>query len=210
MLWAWQRHENLTFINQKTTGVAMLVATITLKNKKVLTEIRRTSIKLAQGTYTIPVIRIENRSKHTRIRFYQDALNRELEFLTRDYPAFQLDFDARKSELHFYKNLLTHFSHKKVFITALASWCMRRGWLQDAPVLQVVPMAFDMSHDSATIKRYLEQQNKFAAPKCNQHLGLATYEKYQRLPRRQSYWLFHNKPWSRQAYQKMLKKLGFK
>src|SRR6185295_15756492 len=58
-LWAWERSEDLTFLDPKEFGVAYLSQTILLENAKVLPKPRHQQLEMAEGTYIIAVTRIE-------------------------------------------------------------------------------------------------------------------------------------------------------
>ncbi|MBI2811451.1 MAG: DUF3142 domain-containing protein [Candidatus Melainabacteria bacterium] len=109
MLWAWERPEDLRFIDARTTGVAYLAATIKLRNNKVICFNRRQPLQVPPGTYMMPVVRIESDGGLTESN--QHAIS-EITALVPRYlnPAvrgFQFDFDARKSERSWYKRFLT-------------------------------------------------------------------------------------------------------
>src|SRR5687767_16011817 len=59
ILWAWERPEDLTFIDPQKTGVAFLAKTITLRGDKVLVRPRLQPLTLPEGAKTIAVVRIE-------------------------------------------------------------------------------------------------------------------------------------------------------
>jgi len=66
--------------------------------------------------------------------------------------AFQVDFDATRSQREFYRSLLIDLRHRMpprlpLSMTALASWCSRDDWISNLPVDEAVPMFFRMEPD---------------------------------------------------------------
>src|SRR5215217_6412318 len=59
ILWAWERPENLTFLDPQKTGVAFLAKTITLRDDKTAVKPRLQPLQLARDTKLIAVVRIE-------------------------------------------------------------------------------------------------------------------------------------------------------
>src|SRR6185369_11817353 len=59
MLWAWQRAEDLRFLNPAHTGAAYLAATVWLEGGRVRVEPRRQPLYVAPGTYVMAVVRIQ-------------------------------------------------------------------------------------------------------------------------------------------------------
>ena len=59
ILWAWERPEDLTFINPEKVSVAFLAKTIYLRGDKVIVKPRLQPLKLAPGTKLTAVVRIE-------------------------------------------------------------------------------------------------------------------------------------------------------
>src|SRR5688500_2943378 len=162
-LWAWERPEDLTFIDPQKTGVAFLAKTITLRGDKVLVRPRLQPLTLPEGAKTIAVVRIEtDRSDSPSLsRTQLSQTVREI----RDSSvssAVQIDFDATVSQRNFYRSLLETLrrdlpASTAISITALASWCAGDDWLSDLPIDEAVPMLFrlgvDQRQSSAGSKR---------------------------------------------------------
>src|SRR5271170_3393622 len=107
MLWAWQRSENLSFIDTQTTGVAYLAGTARiLPNGFPEFEPRLQPLRLQPGTPVLAVVRIESTASYPRAQIAPlvQALSQVVH-----QPAIrglQIDFDARASERAFYLSLL--------------------------------------------------------------------------------------------------------
>jgi hypothetical protein len=61
-LWAWERPENLKYLDPRIAGVAVLAKTLTLEDSRVTAKPRMQPIRLPAGICAIAVIRIETRS----------------------------------------------------------------------------------------------------------------------------------------------------
>ena len=59
ILWAWERPEDLRFINPREVGVAYLAETINLRGERVVVRPRLQPLTLAPGTRRIAVARLE-------------------------------------------------------------------------------------------------------------------------------------------------------
>src|ERR1041384_8658817 len=59
MLWAWEREEDLRFIDSKQYGVAFLAQTITLSGEDLRLNRRRQPLEVAPDTYLMAGTRIE-------------------------------------------------------------------------------------------------------------------------------------------------------
>jgi hypothetical protein len=143
MLWAWQRAENLSFIDTRTTGVAYLAGTMRiLPNGFPEFEPRLQPLKLQPGTPVLAVVRIESTAPHAQAQIA--PLLQSLSQVVHE-PAIrglQIDFDARVSERAFYLSLLHALKAQSpvpVGITALASWCDGDQWLEHTGVAEAVP-----------------------------------------------------------------------
>src|SRR5258708_2029255 len=107
MLWAWQRAENLSFIDTRITGVAYLAGTAKiLPNGFPEFEPRLQPLRLRPGTPVLAVVRIESTARHAPAQLA--PLVQGLSQVVHE-PAIrglQIDFDARVSERAFYLSLL--------------------------------------------------------------------------------------------------------
>ncbi len=187
MLWAWERREDLRFINPETTGVAFLAMTLTLEADSVRREPRRQPLDVPDGTYLIAVIRFET-SKTTELRpALSDAQIEETVELAREalsrpnVRGIQIDFDATLSERPFYRKLISELrsglpAGTPLTMTALASWCVGDRWLQDMDVDEAVPMAFVMGADAERIRSFIRAENDWTEPLCRASYGLSVNE----------------------------------
>ena len=187
ILWAWERPENLEFLDSQKFGVAFLAQTIVLKNDDVVPQPRRNVLQLGPTTKLIAVTRIESQ-KITRERAtLSDKQLRALVPLIlktadlKNVAAIQVDFDAVASERVFYRQLLEVLRRSlpdnvPLSMTALASFCIGDRWLTSLPVDEAIPMVFRMGTDSQQIKTLLTEGHDFREQLCRRSYGIALDE----------------------------------
>jgi hypothetical protein len=205
MLWAWERPEDLTFIDPQKTGVAFLAKTITLRGDTVVVRPRLQPLKLAEGTKTIAVVRIEtDRSDPPSLSPAQLAQT-VAEIRTSSVKSLvQIDFDATVSERNFYRSLLTTLRRELpvstgLSITALASWCAGDDWLSDLPIDEAVPMLFRLGVDQRQFQRRLETGQPFESRMCQNSAGVSSDEPVN-APSVKRLYIFSPKPWSKSSF----------
>src|SRR4030095_949315 len=149
ILWAWERPEDLEFLDPRRFGVAFLAQTLALSGEEVIYNPRRQPLKVSPGTKLIAVTRIESQ-KITGKRIALSAGQREnlvsLIAKTREWRnvfGIQIAFDAAVSEREFYRSLLMDLRRTlpddlPLSMTALASFCVGDRWLSDLPVDEAV------------------------------------------------------------------------
>jgi hypothetical protein len=206
MLWAWQRAENLSFIDTRTTGVAYLAGTARiLPNGFPEFEPRLQPLSLRPGTPALAVVRIESSAPHARAQIAPlvQALSQVVH-----QPAIrglQIDFDARVSERAFYRSLLHTLKKQSpvpIGVTALASWCESDRWLEGTDIAEAVPMFFRMGQDEA---HNMQVTNSL----CASSIGLSTDEPWplHRPPGLQRIYVFSPRAWNGDMYARALRRI---
>lgn len=221
MIWAWERPEDLKFLDPKEFGVAFLAQTLFLEKDRVDQKARRQTLELAEGAYVIAVTRIETIKETSRRPEYS---NEQIEsavgliIRTLDLPnvkGIQIDFDAVVSERAFYRDLMTkvktaidarpsspvalHFS-----MTSLASWCTGDAWFNDFPVDEAVPMAFVMGADTEKVRNYLRNGNDWQEPLCRGSYGISVDEpKLENLKTERRIYYFKNSAWTKSDLERL-------
>ena len=210
ILWAWERPEDLEFLDAHQFGVAFLAQTLVLKNDDVIFQPRHQPLKVRPETKLIAVTRIESRKvtgspsalSANQRRQLVDLIQRTLQL--GNVSAIQIDFDAAASEREFYRQLLIDLRQKlpdnvPLSMTALASFCVGDRWLGDLSVDEAVPMIFRMGADNRTIKSFLANGNDFREPLCRKSYGIALDEPLDINldPARRQYF-FNVRPWTEQ------------
>jgi hypothetical protein len=187
ILWAWERPEDLTFLDPGKFGVAFLAQTLFLEGNSVLFKPRRQPLEVPPGTYLIAVTRIETNKQGGKRAAFDEAMVQRTAGLIKstlelpDVRAVQIDFDAASSERAFYRELMLEIKYQldpgiPLTMTSLASWCTGDAWFNDFPVAEAVPMAFQMGSDTEKIKAYLRNGNDWAEPLCRGSYGVSLDE----------------------------------
>jgi Protein of unknown function (DUF3142) len=214
ILWAWERPEDLRFINTGEVGVAFLARTVYLRNDKAIVRPRLQPLSVAPGTKLIAVARIEsNRSAQLSPDQRAQTVTAIAELARNEKTAaIQIDFDARSSEREFYRDLLADLRRGlpprvKLSITALASWCLGDNWLAGLPIDEAVPMLFRMGVDRPNVTARLEAGTDFSAAIARHSLGLSTDEPLTALPAGRRVYVFSPRSWSEQSARKIVEEV---
>jgi len=182
-LWAWERPEDLRGIDPATAAVAYLDETIFLTpDGSVSSRPRMQPVAFPARASRIAVVRIEAPpgeilSAEVRQKMLELLL---LSARQPDIGAFQVDFDATRSQRDFYRVLLVDLRREMpanlpLSMTALASWCSWDDWIRDLPVDEAVPMFFRMEPDR---RRGVEGRREYRVrePLCLGSVGVSTRE----------------------------------
>jgi hypothetical protein len=180
-LWVWERPEDLRSIDAERVAIAWLNQTIILGSSTVSVP-RRVPFVYPTGAIRISVVRMEAvpgaRLDAAQRRIALDML---LQAATRpEIAALQVDFDAKKSQRDFYRDLLWDLRREMpaglpLSITALASWCSNDDWIAELPVDEAVPMFFRMEPDRRKASPDLPQFC-IREPLCMGSVGISTRE----------------------------------
>jgi hypothetical protein len=215
ILWAWERAEDLRFLNTDEFGVAFLAQTLILEDGDVQFRPRRQPLEIAPGTYLIAVTRIETvKQQHKRPKLSGEQLKKIVSLVEKtlklpDVRAVQIDFDAAVSEREFYRRLIVDLRQKlpenaSLTMTSLASWCVGDAWFADFPVDEAVPMAFRMGADNDRIRSYLSGGGDWINPLCLGSYGISIDEPLKmnfKADRR--FYYFNPKPWRKIDLEKL-------
>jgi hypothetical protein len=214
MLWAWERPEDLRFLDPSQAGVVVLAGTVLLHGNSTEVRPRMQPLRAAPGTTVIPVVRVESdRAEPPKLTESQRAAagGAILRLTTAAaVPAIQIDFDAVVSERDFYAGLIRDLRQRlpkntRISITALASWCLGDSWIAGLPIDEAVPMLFQMGPDEADVHRLLRARGDFSIEVCRNSLGLSTGEPLsRRLAGRRTY-VFHPSAWDEAAATRAIK-----
>ncbi len=207
ILWAWERAEDLRFVDTEKFGVAFLAQTLFLQTDEVVFRPRRQPLQIAPETYLIAVTRIEtNKQNESRPILSAEQKIKIVSFVkkTLELPsvkAVQVDFDAIVSERNFYRDLIVDLKRElpentHLTITALASWCVGDAWFADLPIDEAVPMIFEMGADAQKIQDFLLKENDWREPLCRASYGISIDEPLEARfkPDRRSY-IFNRRAW---------------
>lgn len=213
ILWAWERPENLTFIDPADVGVAFLARTIYLRGSQVIVRPRLQPLRVPPRTSLLAVVRIETDISRP-VDWSQSQRQKTVDAVAElsslpNIRALQIDFDARQSERNLYRELLHDVRNRldasiPLSMTALASWCMYDNWLTELPVDEAVPMLFRMGVDDRNVRLFLDRHRRFAAKLCQTSVGVSLDEPVTKLPAHRRIYVFNPKPWSESTVRTML------
>lgn len=216
VLWAWERPEDLRFIDPQTTAVAALVGTLFLDGDRVRWRPRLQPLTLPGGTRRVAVVHVHPGSTRPVADEVQRGIlvDRLLAEAARpDVAVLQVDFEAPPSLRPFYAALLHDLrarlpADRPLSITALVSWCLSERWTAALPVDEVVPMLFRMGPAGIAIRSRLAGGGDLARPECRRSVGVALDEPFPPLRPDRRVYVFAPSPWTETAYHATLKALS--
>jgi hypothetical protein len=210
VLWAWERPEDLTFVDPEKTGVAFLAKTITLSGDKVVVKPRLQPLKLTPGTKLVAVVRIETDRANTPSLSASQLVqvSAAIRSLGSAKSHVQIDFDATVSQRNFYRELLRDIRRQLptsvgLSMTALASWCAGDDWLRDLPVDEAVPMLFRMGVEKNLFQRRLESGQQFESSPCRNTAGVSVDEPVN-VPAVDRLYIFNPERWTKESFAKAM------
>jgi hypothetical protein len=212
MLWAWERPEDLRFVDPARVGVAFLARTVDVDAAgRVTVRPRRQPLRVGAATYRVAVVRLEAVPAVPPVDAVAAAIVPALAALP-GTTALQIDFDARRSQRDFYRALIAAVQARlppgtTLSITALASWCLGDPWLDGLPVERAVPMLFRLGVDRDAVTRHLAGGGEWRSARCTGDVGLSTDEPVP-LPAAPRAWAFHPAPWTPAALAAVERRLG--
>ena len=120
-----------------------------------------------------------------------------------DIRAVQMDFDATASERGYYRELMRELRGAlphaiALEMTALVSWCEKDDWIGRMPVVEAVPMFFQMGVDPHSPRERLRE------PLCAASVGISTEEFYVPVTRGKRVFVFNGQPWTEARYRSVL------
>ena len=215
ILWAWERKEDLRFLDPEKFGVAFLAQLLNLQKDDVNFNPRRQPLELPPNIYLIAVTRIETVKENSKRPNLSDEQKKKIVALVKktlelpNVKAIQIDFDVVVSERNFYRGLINDLkkelpANTPLTITSLASWCVGDSWFNDFPIDEAVPMAFVMGADDKSIRDFLAKDNDWREPLCRGSYGVSIDEplniKFK--PERRIYY-FKSKAWDKSDLEKL-------
>lgn len=147
---------------------------------------RRNPYVLPPHTATIAVVRIEAEPAFATHHSDRALLKQVVQQMVRvgsepGIAALQIDFDARRSERSFYRDVLEQIRRSlpprlPLEMTALVSWCAEDDWIADLPVNRAVPMFFRMEPGHARLSQAGRLSAVLPEPLCQSSVGVSTGE----------------------------------
>lgn len=207
--WAWERPEDLRFLDSREEAVTFLSSSVELLPDRVNLFPRKQPLLLLPATQLMAVVRIYSHptSPASLNSSQLEAVVNAAISATRQphVSALQIDFDARSSERAFYSCILAELRRQlgpqfPISITALASWCIGDRWIRALPVNEAVPMLFSIGPEAAEIRQYLLSHASFPEPLCRGSLGLSTGEEWpKKIGGNTRIYVFNPQSWTRES-----------
>jgi hypothetical protein len=219
-VWAWERREDLRGINPATTAVAYLSRTVMVDQHGVMVSPRRQGLLLpaSVGLTRIPVVRVETADGVLLSDEMAEAVASAIAAAAEpSSAALQVDFDARRSEREWYRDVLLRVRQKMpagmpLSMTALASWCSYdNAWMQGLPVDEAVPMLFRMEPDRRRFapngRREVSRGFAIREPLCMSSVGISTREAWPRDTALRRVYVFADAGWQRDGLEETVREL---
>jgi len=214
VLWAWQRPEDLRFLDPTRAGVAFLAGTVRLGPKGMSYGPRMQPLQVARETRLVAVVRIETSAEAALDHETAKRVASEISGAGRlpGVVALQVDFDATASERAFYRELLVELRQQlpasmPISITALSSWCIGDRWMTGLPIDEAVPMLFRMGVGQAEVTNWIRSGHDFREAACRTSLGVSLDERWSKLPRGRRLYAFSPSPWTERSLQHLVGEL---
>ncbi|HEY4407810.1 MAG TPA: hypothetical protein VGN55_24420 [Xanthobacteraceae bacterium] len=209
VLWAWDRDDDLRFLDIRDTGVALLATTLTLRGEDVVLAARRNPLTLPQGIARVAVVHVETDRAEPPV--LSDTQSRRLvaalATVSDEVPhrVLQVDYEAVASQRGFFIDAIAALRRRlpgaAISVTALASWCFNESWTSRLEADEVVPMLFRMGYDGRRLRQHLAGGGDFRGPECRSSLGIATDELPAALPPGRRVYVFSPRRWTPETYQ---------
>lgn len=208
-VWAWERRDNLTELDTNRAAVAMLVETITQDGPILRIAPQRNRVFLPANARKIAVVRIETHQPFLS-QSTASAVALELAHVANNAHgavAFQIDFDAARSEREWYRDVLKQTraalpKEMPLSITALASWCSGDRWIHTLPIDEAVPMLFRMEPGMRG-----DHNIPIREPLCADSAGISTREDWPRNLAGKRIYIFADHGWRQDNLIETLKAL---
>ena len=214
VLWAWERPEDLRFLDPTKAGVAFLAGTLRLGPKGMSYRPRLQPLQVPRETSLVAVVRIETVAG---VALGPEIARRAAEEIARagrlpGVVALQVDFDATTSQRSFYRELLVELrqqlpSSMPISITALTSWCIGDPWMAGLPIDEAVPMLFRMGAGQAEVTNWMRLGHDFREAACRTSFGISLDEPWPALPSGRRTYAFSPSPWTERSLQKLLREM---
>jgi Protein of unknown function (DUF3142) len=214
VLWAWERPEDLRFLDPTRVGVAFLAATVRLGPKGVSYRPRMQTLQVAKETSLVAVVRIETAAGAALAPETARRVAGEIARAGRlpGVVALQVDFDATTSERSFYRKLLVELRQQlppsmPISITALTSWCIGDPWMSGLPIDEAVPMLFRMGVGQTEVTNWMRSGHDFREAACRTSVGVSLDEPWPALPSGRRTYAFSPSPWTERSFEKLLREM---
>jgi hypothetical protein len=208
VLWAWDRDDDLRFLDSHDTGVAFLAATLTLRGDGVVLTPRHNRLAVPEGIKRVAVVHVESDRatppllSGKQMRRFVEALGAVSDEVP--HHVLQVDYEAVASQRAFFIDAIAALRLRlpgaPISVTALASWCFNENWTARLDADEVVPMLFRMGYDGRRVRAHFANRGDFRSPDCRSSLGVATDELPAALPSGRRVYVFSPRRWTVESY----------
>ena len=203
-LWAWERPENLEFIDPHAAGVAFLARTVCLRGGDVSVRPRLQPLRYPPASVLIAVVRVEPQDSNLPPAERVSTAIAGAAAI-HGVRALQVDFDATLSQRAYYRELLGDLRRRvppsmPLSMTALTSWCESDGWIAGLPVVEAVPMLFRMGPGERPAR-------SFRPALCQSSAGVSVDEPLREPPSAARLYIFNPRPWTESTYRAALREV---
>jgi len=212
-LYAWERPQDFSFLAEndyyiKNVGVAYLAGEITSKNGKLAFHNRRNPLIIPEDIEVISVVRINPLNTLEELTDNKEEIARFITDHCFRAGQCQLDMDTRPSEYSSYGEIIGIVNDNlgyRVSISALASWCNKKSWMNDLKISYAVPMLYRMGESSFLLKaENIILDNNF----CKKNVALSTDEldfDFQRYVVNKNVFVFNPDTWTKESLDDIIK-----
>jgi len=203
-LWAWERPENLEFLDPHAAGVAFLARTVCLRGGSVSVRPRLQPLRYPPGAVLMAVVRVEPQDSNLPEPEQAAAAIAGAAAIP-GVRALQVDFDATLSQRAYYREILGDLRRRvppsiPISMTALTSWCESDGWIAGLPVVEAVPMLFRMGPGERPART-------FRPALCQSSAGVSVDEPLREPPSAARLYVFNPRPWTESSYRAALREV---
>jgi hypothetical protein len=217
VLWAWHGPHDLRFLADRkgspAVSVAYLARRLVVDERGVHVQPRRAPLRLAPGSPSIAVVRIESAAPPAVFARHRPRILEHLAIAASEegVAALQVDFDAGRSLRREYLGLLEAARDvlhpgQRLEMTSLASWCMGDRWIDGVDA--AVPMVFEMGPASAELRAALAAAERFEEPACRGQIGVSTTDRMPPLRGARRVFVFAPGPWTEERVDRSLAALA--
>lgn len=214
IVWAWERNENLTFLDSDTI-VAYYAGSVIIKDGRMSISKRVRTLKILTDTKVIPVVRIDNFETAEYLTPWRTKDIEDFIISSCDQEQVvgcQIDFDAKTSERPAYVSIISSVRDRlpknvPLSITALVSWCDKGSWMNDAKIDFAVPMFYRLGADESIIRNGYTGKTFMGSPKCAEAIGISTDEPFpkEKYIKGRDIYIFNPNPWNEQEFRNITK-----
>ena len=215
IVWAWERPEDLRFLPSD-VEIAVQTGFIEIGGSDIVARGRRFPLRSGRAPKTAVVHLQIDESRPAR---WSPIVRRRvvaavLHYATvRPVRRVQIDFEVRESERAILLDVIRGVRRALppgtlLSMTALASWCGGEGWIDAAPVDEIVPMVFRMGRSADIVRRRLADGKDFADRRCRTAIGIASDEPIPRAPTGRRVYVFDPQRWTESRFAAVRREVG--